>query len=247
MIIIPMAGLSSRFFKAGYDKPKYMLEAHGRTLFEHSVLSFERYFSTLPFLFIVRDIFNTPDFVKSKARALGISDYQVVILEEETQGQAETVYLALKMLETVSGPITIFNIDTFRPGFQFPKPSLIGDGFLEVFKGTGSNWSFARPVSPDSQRVSETAEKKPISNLCSNGLYHFSDASDFIESFNDYKNRPRTEWAKGELYIAPLYNYLISNGRAIFYTLILEGNIIFCGTPDEYQQFLSKNQTATRC
>ncbi|EII5689729.1 capsular biosynthesis protein, partial [Vibrio parahaemolyticus] len=26
MIVIPMAGMSSRFFKAGYDKPKYMLE-----------------------------------------------------------------------------------------------------------------------------------------------------------------------------------------------------------------------------
>ncbi|EID7846057.1 capsular biosynthesis protein, partial [Vibrio parahaemolyticus] len=24
MIVIPMAGMSSRFFKAGYDKPKYM-------------------------------------------------------------------------------------------------------------------------------------------------------------------------------------------------------------------------------
>ncbi|EID0685740.1 capsular biosynthesis protein, partial [Vibrio parahaemolyticus] len=23
MIVIPMAGMSSRFFKAGYDKPKY--------------------------------------------------------------------------------------------------------------------------------------------------------------------------------------------------------------------------------
>ncbi|EGR2739468.1 capsular biosynthesis protein, partial [Vibrio parahaemolyticus] len=29
MIVIPMAGMSSRFFKAGYDKPKYMLEATG--------------------------------------------------------------------------------------------------------------------------------------------------------------------------------------------------------------------------
>ncbi|EKO3985769.1 capsular biosynthesis protein, partial [Vibrio fluvialis] len=42
MIMIPMAGMSSRFFKAGYSKPKYMLEAKGKTLFEHSVLSFEK-------------------------------------------------------------------------------------------------------------------------------------------------------------------------------------------------------------
>jgi dTDP-glucose pyrophosphorylase len=107
-----------------------------------------------------------------------------------------------------------------------------------VFEGEGSNWSFARPLGADSQRVAETAEKNPISNLCSDGLYHFSDASDFIESFEHYETQPRTEWAKGELYIAPLYNYLIRNGCSIFYALIREDEIVFCGTPDEYQQFL---------
>lgn len=246
MIIIPMAGLSSRFFEAGYQKPKYMLEAHGRTLFEHSVLSFERYFATHPFVFIIRDVFDTAEFVQTKATALGISDFRVVTLEQETRGQAETVYLALKKLGIENGPVTIFNIDTFRPGFEFPEPALIGDGFLEVFEGTGSNWSFARPMESGSQHVAETAEKKPISNLCSDGLYHFTHASDFIESFEEYQSRPRSEWAKGELYIAPLYNYLITHGRKIFYSLISDRDIIFCGTPDEYQQFLSKKRDTNR-
>ena len=40
MIVIPMAGLSQPFTRAGYDRPKYMLEAHGRTLFDQAVLSF---------------------------------------------------------------------------------------------------------------------------------------------------------------------------------------------------------------
>ena len=67
MIVIPMAGMSSRFFKAGYDKPKYMLTAHEKTLFEHSVNSFEKYFSKEDFLFIVRDVFETVEFVKERA------------------------------------------------------------------------------------------------------------------------------------------------------------------------------------
>lgn len=49
MIIIPMAGLSSRFFKAGYTKPKYMLDAHGISLFDHAVNSFKAYFKTETF------------------------------------------------------------------------------------------------------------------------------------------------------------------------------------------------------
>ena len=56
MIVIPMAGLSSRFTKAGYDKPKYMLEAFGRSLFWHAVSSFSNYFDSEDFLFIARDI-----------------------------------------------------------------------------------------------------------------------------------------------------------------------------------------------
>jgi hypothetical protein len=189
-------------------------------------------------VFIVRDVFETPQFVETKAQALGIKDFRVVTLQDETRGQAETVYLALKALNIEKGPITLFNIDTFRPDFRFPQQALIGDGFLEVFEGEGSNWSFARPFNAGSQRVAETAEKNPISNLCSNGLYHFSDASDFIESFEHYEAQPLTEWAKGELYIAPLYNYLIKNQRSIFYALIHKDEIIFCGTPHEYQQFL---------
>ena len=38
-IVITMAGLGSRFRKAGYNVPKYMIEAHGKTLFEWSMES----------------------------------------------------------------------------------------------------------------------------------------------------------------------------------------------------------------
>ena len=42
-IIITMAGLGSRFKKAGYDCPKYMIEAKGKTLFEWSMDSLVNY------------------------------------------------------------------------------------------------------------------------------------------------------------------------------------------------------------
>lgn len=238
MIVIPMAGLSARFFEAGYDKPKYMLEAHGKTLFEHSVESFERYFKNRPFLFVVRDVYDTPAFVTESAEKLGIADFRVVILDQPTRGQAETVFLALRQASIEDGPITIFNIDTFRPGFRFPPKEEIGDGFLEVFKGTGDNWSFARPVDDRSRQVAETAEKRPISDLCSTGLYHFSSANDFKRGFEHYRNLPKEQWAKGELYVAPIYNQLINSGKTIFYSLIPHDAVIFCGTPQEYQEFV---------
>ncbi|MUK67934.1 glycosyltransferase family 2 protein [Aliivibrio fischeri] len=238
MIVIPMAGLSSRFFKAGYTQPKYMLEAHGETLFAHAVLSFKTYFETQTFLFIVRDVYETPAFVEEECKKLGITSYKVIILNQETRGQAETVALGLSKTEQEKDEdLTIFNIDTFRPNFIFPELDKLGDGYLEVFRGTGDNWSFAKPESATSTKVILTTEKDPVSDLCSTGLYYFKTLNDFFFAYNSYLEKPVIEWAKGELYIAPLYNELITENRDIHYHLIERDEVIFCGVPSEYDDF----------
>ena len=238
MIIIPMAGLSSRFFKAGYSQPKYMLKAHNESLFDHAVKSFERYFKNEKFLFIARDVYDTPAFITERAEALGISNFHITVLHEETRGQAETVALGLEDCK-YEGPITIFNIDTFRPEFNYPEFINDVDGYLEVFKGAGENWSFAQPLLKSGTKVQKTAEKEAISDLCCTGLYYFSSSNVFLKIFYEYTELPKSEWAKGELYIAPLYNLLISRGGNIHYNEILREEVIFCGVPSEYTEFIS--------
>ncbi|MEZ9563362.1 capsular biosynthesis protein, partial [Vibrio splendidus] len=148
MIVIPMAGLSSRFFKAGYTQPKYMLDAHGKSLFAHAVLSFKAYFESEVFVFIVRDVYESAYFVEQECEMLGIKAFKIVILDQETRGQAETVALGLEKAEVNKEvSLTVFNIDTFRPNFTFPQLDLLGEGYLEVFRGSGDNWSFAKPES----------------------------------------------------------------------------------------------------
>jgi NDP-sugar pyrophosphorylase family protein len=244
MIIIPMAGKSSRFFNAGYIKPKYMLEAHGQTLFEHSVKSFTKYFASTEFLFIVRNVFNTSVFIREKALLLGIKKYYIVELETETRGQAETVTLGLDNLAkqgvNYRGSITIFNIDTFRPNFVFPDISRQSDGYLEVFRGSGKNWSFVKPEFEDGTKVIQTAEKNPISDLCSTGLYHFSSKDNYLDAYHEYVDIQCLNWELGELFIAPLYNCLIKKGLNIHYHQIELNDVIFCGIPDEYTAFLKR-------
>lgn len=240
MIVIPMAGLSSRFFKAGFTEPKYMLLAQDMPLFDHAILSFKAYFEQLPFLFIVRDIYHTSEFVKQRCQYLGIKDFTIVELTEPTRGQAETVFLGVKDVADET-PITIFNIDTFRPNFYFPEVVNHCDGYLEVFRGEGSNWSYAKPESSASNKVIETAEKNPISDLCSTGLYYFKQAGDFKKAFITEAKKPQSQWQQQELYIAPLYNQLIQSGKDIRYFLIEREQVIFCGTPDEYYTFLEND------
>lgn len=241
MIVIPMAGLSSRFKKAGFDKPKYMLEARGQTLFNHSVLSFEKYFNTEEFLFIVLDVHDTPKFVEKSSAELGISNYRIVVLDEPTRGQAETVYLGLKAA-SIEGTtaITVFNIDTFRPKFSYPQSFNINDvdGYLETFIGTGANWSNVLPKFKGSDKVVKTAEKQEISEFCCTGLYYFRSAEKFLQLFESFINMELKDLQGGEFYIAPMYNNLIEEGADIRFSIIDENDVVFCGVPDEYYAFI---------
>jgi len=241
MIVIPMAGLSSRFKKAGFDQPKYMLEARGQTLFNHSVLSFERYFKTEQFLFIILDVHDTSRFVEKSATELGISNYKIVVLDGPTRGQAETVYLGLKAASVEkTAAITIFNIDTFRPGFSYPESFNICDvdGYLETFIGTGANWSNVLPESPSSNKVLKTAEKQEISEFCCTGLYYFRNVEKFLQLFEKFLEIELTDLQGGEFYIAPMYNDLIEENADIRFSIIDEKDVVFCGVPDEYYAFI---------
>lgn len=240
MIVIPMAGLSSRFKKAGYDLPKYMLQAHGKTLFNHSVTSFVKYFNKQPFLFIALNVFNTKQFIEKECELLGLENYQIVMLDNPTQGQAETVYEGLQLAKVdTKEPITIFNIDTFRPNFSFPKEFDIEkvDGYLETFIGRGANWSNVLPANEKLKTVKLTAEKQEISEYCCTGLYYWRYCDDFCRIFESYQRQALTEIQAGEYYIAPMYNQLISEGKNIRFNVINECQVIFCGVPDEYDDF----------
>lgn len=236
MFVIPMVGKSSRFFKEGYSEPKYKLLINEVSVFEHSVRSFERYFTTDKFLFLVRSDYSASQFVKHHVKEMGILDFIIIEFEEETQGQADTVYQGLAKAKNSfpsDEPIYIFNIDTFRPGFE-KSNKRNDDGYLEVFKGEGDHWSFALPG--EQEKVVRTTEKDRISDLCSNGLYYFRSCAIFNEAFeNSVKEDLK---AKGEFYIAPLYNYLIKNGLSVSYELVDISKIIFCGTPDEYKSII---------
>jgi hypothetical protein len=222
-----------------------MLEARGKSVFRHAVESFAAYFDSEPFLFVIRA--GAGAFVQGECRAMGVRTAECVELGHPTRGQAETVAMGLRAARVQPGEAaTIFNIDTFRPGFRFPEWSNPQpDGFLEVFVGSGPQWSYVRPASPDSETVAETAEKREISNLCSDGLYHFAAASDFLEAFDEQAARPLTEQDGVELYVAPLYNALIRRGRDIRYRMIRSDEVVFCGVPAEFEAFRAAGSRAT--
>ena len=231
MIVLPMAGRSSRFFKAGYTKPKFELEVTPQhSVFDCILYGYREYFDSETFLLICMD--EAKEFVEKRLIAVGVKQYKIAVLQEVTQGQAETVYIGLNDQDVDNEEsILIFNIDTFRPQYKFPDFRNDCDGYLEVFIGDGDNWSYAKT---DSQGwVTQTTEKNPISNYCSTGGYYFSRAGDFRQAYEHSLQQQET--TLGEYYVAPLYNHLIQLGKKYKVDLVPLEEVIFCGVPAEYE------------
>lgn len=237
MIIIPMLGNSSRFFKAGYSVPKYELPLAGHTVFYWVLQSFRKYFNSEHFLFLVREDFDGEKFVRNELEMASIQSFEILSVRGTTEGQAATVALGIKETShlTDSEPIYIFNADSFMPDFSLPMFESGCGGVLDVFEGEGEHWSFVEPG--NNNQVLRTTEKERISNLCSNGFYAFSDANLFEEIY--LEARKRKDAVNGEYYVAPLYNLLIEKGLLVNYRLVADSGCIFCGTPDEYEALIN--------
>lgn len=233
-IVITMAGVGMRFKKAGYAMPKYQIVVHGRTLFEwsmESLASFRR--PEDRYLFILRKEDQAARFIQKKCLDMGISDIQVIELDEMTDGQATTAMLGAPYWEKES-PLLIYNIDTYVEAGEMRPEQLCGDGFIPCFCGEGDHWSFVR-LGEDEKAV-EVREKVRISDYCTLGAYYFRTCCLYEELYQEYYNEDGN-MEKGEKYIAPLYNYLIRKGKEVRISIVDAKKIHVLGTPEELTYF----------
>lgn len=237
MIVFPMAGRGQRFLGAGISSPKYMLPIGGATCFDLSVCSIVSGLPDASVVFVVQAEQEAVRFVGERLRALGLSKARLVVLNQATAGQAETVEKGIEGIhEDDPEGLVIFNIDTFRLDFTLPAEAERCDGFIETFEAEGTHWSFVEDDGLNTGRVARTTEKVRVSNNCCTGLYQFARIEDFRRSLQA-ERRHRTA---GELYVAPLYNHLIRQGRDIRYRSVPSGKVACAGTPEEYELLIEK-------
>jgi len=241
--VVAMAGLGSRFERAGYKIPKYMISAAGATLLEHSLLSLPLE-PAKKIVFVAlrlhQEWYGLEDFINSSlCRVAGGASLrpplEIILIEAPTRGQAETVMRARPSVPAGS-ELAIYNIDT-----RFNSDTLLEklsnrekklDGVIGSFrlKDKDEKWSFAR-LGPDGA-VDLTAEKKQISDNALTGLYHFTRAEDFFSAASEAFSSGDRE--AGEFYVAPLYNPLIAAGRK--FVLDEARSMIPLGTPEDIER-----------
>jgi NDP-sugar pyrophosphorylase family protein len=193
-----MAGSGSRT-SAAFPQPKPLILVKGRPLYSWALDGLPLQKASSLTIITSKEVANYPNFKSSLKFFLPKSiETDVIVLNEKTSGQAETVKLGSERLSPDSGML-IFNCDTLISD-DFPDDFLEWDGLLGTFKSSDPGMSY---VKTSGNKVLQTAEKVVISNKASTGLYYFKNRKIFLESYNNV-NHAR------ESYIAPMFNHLIS-------------------------------------
>jgi dTDP-glucose pyrophosphorylase len=228
-----MAGHGSRFIQAGYELPKMLLDAHGKTLLEWSLNSLPLHLADTVVFIGLAEHENQFQLQNKITELYPNLSCKFAFIEKVTRGQAETVYLTLPLCNT-SQPLVIFNIDTFFNSSTLEQNLLKQDvdGVLGCFYSNENRFSYAS-VDTVFGYVREVREKEVISDHALTGLYTFKSIHDFREAF-EYQEKNDLK-VKGEFYIAPMYNYLIEKGKK--YILDPSDKHYILGTPNEYEAF----------
>lgn len=237
-IVITMAGRGSRFVQAGYSMPKYEIMAHGRSLFDWSMLSLQQFFGAdARIIFVCLAENDSAPYVKARCAALGLDDVHIVELAELTDGQATSAFVTRELWRQ-DQPLMIYNIDTFvHPRALAPGMIRAGaDGWIACFKAPGTHWSFVR-LGDDGWAV-DVAEKERISDNASVGLYWFARAGDYAAAYETYFADP-ANLVRGERYVAPLYRQFLKDGKRIAISDLAPGDVHVLGTPAELEMFVA--------
>jgi RpiB/LacA/LacB family sugar-phosphate isomerase len=226
-VLVPMAGLGSRFVKEGYKVPKQLITVGNKHLIDLSLDCLD--YSDCNMVFIVRDeqVYNH-HIDEILVQKFG-SDIKVIVLDHLTDGSVCSCLYAEEYIDN-DAPLLIHTLDVeFDPQYKvIDLLNLESDGLILTFKSNSPNYSY---VLTDENGVAvKTAEKKPISDQACVGVYCYKRGSDFVKYAKDMVARNiRTN---NEFYISPLYNLFIEAGLKIT-TLPVEKMHVF-GTPDEY-------------
>lgn len=232
---ITMAGRGSRFVKAGYTRPKYEIEVLGRPLFDWSMLSLQSFYqSGWSFSFAANAGKQADTYIADRCAVLDIDVGKMLLLDDVTDGQATTALL-LAEDAPADKPFAIYNIDTFvAPGKMHAPDPAACDGWVPCFPAAGDHWSFARLDARG--QVVELREKVRISDHATVGLYWFSSARLYVDTYHAFFLSGQGE-EKGERYVAPMYNKMITDGLVVKISDLALDDVGQLGTPEQVAVF----------
>jgi len=230
-VLIPMAGAGSRFEKAGYTFPKPLIEVNGKPMIQ--VIT-ENLNIDARHIFVVQSDHYEKYNLKSLLRLIS-PDCEIVQVSEVTEGAACTTLLAKEFINNKE-PLLIANSDQFieweSNEFMYSMTADEIDGGILTFTATHPKWSFVK-LNNDGF-VIEVAEKKPISDIATVGVYYWKKGSDYVKYAEQMIEKDIR--VNGEFYVCPIFNEAIQDDRKIKTYHI--NKMWGLGTPEDLDRFL---------
>lgn len=233
-VLIPMAGAGSRFEQAGYTFPKPLIDVEGKPMIQVVVDNLN---IDANFIFIVqkshREKYNLDTLLN-----LITPGCKIVEVDGITEGAAVTTLLAKEYINN-DAPLIMANSDQFLEwdsnDFMYKMNESEADGGIVTFTATHPKWSFAKV---ENGYVTEVAEKNPISNIATVGVYYWAKGSDYVKYAEQMISKNiRTN---NEFYTCPAFNEAINDGKKIktFHLDKMWG----LGTPEDLRYFIENKK-----
>ena len=214
-IVFPMAGQGSRFANAGFALPKPLIDVAGKPMYRHAVDCMPLHLASR-LVFVLRKNNFFDQLVYDIQTHYASFRLHIIGLNEETRGQAETVFKSADVLDCNS-PTLVHNCDTAISSFNFGdvagnKKDNAVDGALVLFFSTEKRWSYAR-LDTQKKKIIEVREKEVISPYASTGTYYFKDTSCLLENIQEIIGRNLRE--NNEFYLSSVYNIMLQRQKNI--------------------------------
>ena len=230
-VLIPMAGLGSRFAQKGYTFPKPLIDVNGKPMIQVVV---ENLNIDANYIFVVQrehlEKYNLTHLLNLIAPGC-----KIIPIDGLTEGAACTTLLAKQFIDN-EHPLLIANSDQYiewnsnETMYSFSNNDI--DGGMLVFTAIHPKWSFAKLNSTGF--IEKVAEKDPISDIASVGVYYWAKGSDYIKYAEQMIEKEIR--VNNEFYVCPVINEAIGDNKKFKVSYVKE--MWGIGTPEDLETFL---------
>ena len=232
-VLIPMAGRGSRFATQGYTFPKPLIDVKGKPMIQ---VVTENLNIKANYTFIVQKE-HYEKYSLQHLLNLIAPNCNIVQVDGITEGAACTTLLAKEFIDN-DEPLLMANSDQFvewdsnETLYAFTNGNC--DGGIITFPATHPKWSYAK-LGEDGY-VSEVAEKKPISEHATVGIYWWAKGSDYVKYAEQMIEKDIR--VNNEYYVCPVFNEAIGDGKKVRIKEIEKEGMWGIGTPEDLNYFL---------
>ena len=232
-VLIPMAGRGSRFATQGYTFPKPLIDVKGKPMIQ---VVTENLNIKANYTFIVQKE-HYEKYSLQHLLNLIAPGCNIVQVDGITEGAACTTLLAKEFIDN-DEPLLMANSDQFvewdsnETLYAFSNGDC--DGGIITFPATHPKWSYAKLG--DDGYVSEVAEKKPISEHATVGIYWWAKGSDYVKYAEQMIEKDIR--VNNEYYVCPVFNEAIGDGKKVRIKEIEKEGMWGIGTPEDLNYFL---------